>query len=179
MLDRRPVDSVAAPPSSLPVPTMHYPSQRHHRPARLSWVAWYELYHTGIYAASNITPEPFSRTRRCPPLSLALQPADLTWSRDEAHQPALSKALTLCKLLNAVHEYELSTGKSPSDAINATAERFTVAWSKNKEFALKGARVFFARDSAKYSGEALTDYYSPPLPKGKRGREGEGTDCEL
>ena len=88
--------------------------------------------------------------------------SDLTWSRDEASQSSLSKALLLCRMLNAVVEYEVGTGKSPSDAIAAASASFTSAWGKSKEDALRGAKVFFEKHGdggTKYSGQALTVYH--------------------
>lgn len=179
MLDRHPVQGGAAQGgaapqelSSLPVPTLFFPSARHEKPVRLTWAAWYQLWHEGIFASmAGAAADPFSRARKCPPLRLTLEPADLTWSRSEAHQAALSKAILLCRLINAVTEYEVAAGKSPADAVAAMAERFTTAWSKSKEYALKGARAFF-KDSpdAKYTGQDLRDFYTAP----KRAREEDG-----
>ena len=174
MLDREPAQRMDVQPelASLPVPTLYFPSSRHDNAVRLTWVAWHQLWHEGILAAvGGSAPNPFPSRTKCPALRLALEPADLTWSRDEAHQPALSKAILLCRLINAVTEYELAEGKTLGDARSAMAERFTAAWNKNKENALKGARTFF-KDSAdaKYAGQDLTDFYKP---SNKRAREEE------
>ena len=177
MLDIERPQGGAAPqaPTSLPVPTLYYPTSRTANAVRLTWLAWHQLWHEGLFASmSGAAANPFLRTRKCPALNLALEPADLTWSRDEAHQPALSKAILLCRLINAVTEYEVAQGRTLSEAKSAMAERFTNAWSKSKESALRGARSFF-RDGTdtKYAGQDLTDFFKPPA----RGRgAGEGDD---
>lgn len=161
---------------SLPVPNMYYPSARHAKPARLSWTAWHQLWHEGIFASMSSGQDAFQRTRKCPPLRLALEQGDLTWSRDEANQPALSKAILLCRLLNVVVDFEVQSGKTPSEAVAAASERFSSAWKKSKEYALKGARCFFKdNEDAKYAGEPLTDFYQPPAKGGRQ----EGDDDAL
>lgn len=177
MLDRDPPQRGAVQDlASLPVPTLFFPSSRHENAVRLTWLAWHQLWHEGIYAAmGGSAANPFSRTARCPALCLALEPADLTWSRDEVHQPALSKAILLCRLINAVTEYEVAGGKTLGDAKIAMSERFTAAWNKNKENALKGARAFY-KDSTdtKYAGQNLTDFYKPSNKRGREEGEGAG-----
>ena len=158
----------APPPplESLPVPSLWYPSPRAPRPQRLDWKGYYLLWIEGVragYDGEGASPYPVGR---CPPLSRSSQPGDLTWARSGAFAPALSKATLLARLLLAVVAHE-EKSMAHDEAVDAAVRRFNAAWTRSKEDALKGARVFFSTPDRVYEGEDLSVYHKKAALKRK------------